>query len=630
MTRLFIMRWTPADWAEERRCRALWSRIESDRNWTKFLDRRGVLAHFATAPFEPAPLILKGEQGGIFGHIFQTARPGSPPVQDLDSAETSKLVEHGRGEQLARDYWGAYQAVLHDRGRDILTVVREPTGARALFMGPVGAATAIFSHAADYLALADAAEPDFHFLSAFIGHARVVTPHTAIAGVEELMAGEEVRLGRSRTQTERAIVWTPTAKTAAIQPSGFEAAAAELRGVVVNTARSWAHASTRIVHRLSGGLDSTIVLVALSKAHVAEVVALNAYPDRVPEGDERRYARAAAEACGAPLLEIAMSPERINYERLLDCAFGAKPSRSSMSFTDGTVTDAIASAYAQAIVTSGQGGDQVFHRLRTALIAADAWRDGCGLATTFEIAINTARLSRRPVWDVFSAILEHGLLRQPFSSMGPMRGGAIFLSADSAARAKRMADDHPWTNEIRRASPARALRIRHIMDLQYYHQPNGLNGRFATQPVLASQPIVEFCLAVPPYVMTWGGRERALARAAFAPLVPDVILKRTGKGDTTRYHAAALARQMPFIREMLIGGELERAGILEPATLRRALAPDVIAEASLSVAISSALLAEIWLRRFYGLRARAVGTRGGTHQGAGTVPESEGARMGGA
>lgn len=623
MTRLFILRWTPADRAEERRCRALWSRIESDRAWTKFLDRRGVLAHFSPAPYEPPPLLLKGEQGAIFGPIFRTALPGSPPIKDLDPIETSKLVEHGRGDALAREYWGAYQAVLHDRGHDILTVVREPTGSRALFMGAVGEAAAIFSHAEDYLALADAA-PDLRFLSAFIGHARVVTPRTAIDGVKELMAGQEVRLGRSPGSTENTVVWTPIAKRRHVTPRNFAAAASELREIVLQTAHSWAQASPSIVHRLSGGLDSTIVLAALSRAKPTELIALNAYPDNVPEGDERRYARAAAEACGASLLEVAMSPDRIDYARLLDCAFGAKPSRSSMSFADDTVTDAIASVSSQALVTSGQGGDQIFHRLRTPLIAADAWLDGCGPARTLEIAVDTARLARRPVWDVLGAVVQHGVLRQPISSIGPMRGGAIFASPDSAAYSKRIAAEHPWASALSRASPARALRMRHVMDLQYYHQPNGLNTRFATQPILASQPLIEFCLAVPPYVMTWGGRERALARAAFAPLVPDIVLRRTGKGDTTRYHAGALARQMPFIREMLIGGELERAGVLEPAILRRTLAQDVIAEASVNVAISSALLAEIWLRRFYGLRRRTSGTPGDPIEGAGAVSAATG------
>lgn len=625
MTRLFILRWTPADSAEERRCRALWRRIESDRAWTRFLDRRGVLAHFSTAPYEAPPLILSGEQGAIFGPIFRTALPGSAPLTGLQASETSRLVEHGRGE-LMREYWGAYQAVLHDRGRDILAVVREPTGSRALFVGALGAATAIFSHAADYLALADAAEPELQFLSAFIGYARVVTPHTAIAGVTELMAGEELRVGRSPAQIERALVWTPVARRAPVQASDFDAAAGEIRDIVLETVRSWSQASPRIVHRLSGGLDSTIVLAALSKANAAEIVALNAYPENVPEGDERVYARVAAEACGVRLLEVAMSPKRIDYARLLDCHFGAKPSRSSMSFTDDTVTEAIASTIAHALVTSGQGGDQIFHRLRTPLIAADAWRDGCGVRRMLDIAVDTARLARRPVWDVLSAIARHGLLRQTFATMGPMRGGAMFISAENAAHALRMADDHPWSTAISRASPARALRMRHVMDLQYYHQPNGLNARFATQPVLASQPIIEFCLAVPPYVMTWGGRERALARAAFGCLVPEVILKRTGKGDTTRYHTAAIARQMPFIREMLIGGELERAGVLEPAVLRQTLAPDLITEASTSVAISSALLAEIWLRRFYGLRGRAMGSSGDSREGANAAPATPGAR----
>lgn len=603
MARLFILRSTPGDWSEERRCRALWARIATERGWLKFIDRRGVLAHYVCAPDEKV-LMLRGGQGAIFGPLFSAARLGSPPITELNAAETSKLVEHGRGAILAGEYWGAYAAVLHDTGRDVLSVVRDPAGACRLFTGPLGSTTAIFSHAEDYLALADDAAPDFEFISAFVGHARLVTPQTAIERVSELLPGEELCIGRASSTVNRSMVWTPMPAGAFLGPDKFDEAAARLRDVVLGAAQSWAQVSPHMVHRLSGGLDSTIVLAALRRANLSEVTALNAYPDNVPEGDERPYARAAAEACGVSLLEVAMSPERIDYSRLLQCEFSAKPSRSSMGFTDDTVPRAILSAAPLALVTSGQGGDQIFHRLRTPLIAADAMRDGCNLGLVMEIALNTARLSRRPVWNVFSAVLEQGLIRRRQTVSAGLRGAGGFAGIGATERAKAMAADHPWSDLISRAPPARALRMSHIMDLQYYHQPNGLNTHFSTQPVLASQPIIEFVLRVPPYVMTWGGRERALARAAFADLVPEIILKRTGKGDTTRYHAAALARQLLFIREMLVGGELERAGLVDAAALRAALARDVVSEASMGVAISSALLAELWLRRFYELRRR--------------------------
>lgn len=604
MARLVILRWTPANWSEERRCLAIWARIAQEREWTPFLNRRGVLAHYMCEPYETEPLMLRGEQGAIFGPLFATEHVGSPPIGGLSAPETAKLVEHERGEMLARNYWGAYAAVLHDTGHDVLTVVRDPTGACPLFVGPLGGATAIFSHAEDYLALAHDVAPDLQFLSAFIGHARLVTPHTAIAGVSELLPGEELRIGRESCLVDRTMVWRPTAGATEFGPEQFDEATTRLREVVLGAAESWAKVSPRIVHRLSGGLDSTIVLASLQRADACEVMALNAYPDNAPEGDERSFARAAAAACGAPLLEVAMSPSRIDYARLLQCNFGARPSRSSMSFTDDTVPEAILSAAPLALVTSGQGGDQIFHRLRTPLIAADALRDGCSLGRVSEVALNTARLARRPVWDVFAAILEHGLIARRQTVSAGLRGAGGFALPGANERAKAMAADHPWSDLISRAPPARALRMAHVMDLQYYQQPNGLNAHFATQPVLASQPIVEFVLRTPPYVMTWRGRERALARAAFADLVPEVILKRTGKGDTTRYHAAALVRQLPFIREMLIGGELERAGVIDAVALRAALARDVVAEASVSVAIASALLAEIWLRRFYALRRR--------------------------
>ncbi|WP_228126865.1 asparagine synthase-related protein [Candidatus Viadribacter manganicus] len=547
-------------------------------------------------------MLLHGAQGAIFGSLFQRQRLGAAPLGDITPSQTSRLVESGRGAELSRDYWGAYLAVLHDTGQDELVIVREAAGAHPIYYGRLGKSMAVFSHAEDFLALADEAQPDFEFLSAFCAQSRLVTPRTAIKDVRELMAGEELCLGRAPGAVAKCVVWAPIANARSFTSEEFDAAAGGLRETVFAVARSWSQTSSEIVHRLSGGLDSSIVLGALKRATTGELLAVNAFPADVAEGDERRYARAAADASDTRLIEVAMSPAHISYERLLDAYFSAKPSRAAMSFTDPTMGRAIAAEMNSPLVTSGQGGDQVFHRLRTPLIAADAWCDGCDLAELQRIMVDTARLARRPIWDVFGAVLKYGLLRQPLAS-GPFGSRARGCEPDAI---KTLLNEHAWARVRAAASPARAMRIAHIMDLQYYHQPNGLNAQFATHPILASQPIIEFCLRVPPYVMTWGGRERALARAAFQDVIPGEVLARTGKGDTTRYHVAALARQLPFMREMLIGGELERAEIIDGVELREALSRDVMSEGSRSGFLSSALLAEIWLRRFYALQRRFV------------------------
>jgi asparagine synthase (glutamine-hydrolysing) len=98
--------------------------------------------------------------------------------------------------------------------------------------------------------------------------------------------------------------------------------------------------------------------------------------------------------------------------------------------------------------------------------------------------------------------------------------------------------------------------------------------------------------------MIAGGSDRALERAAFADLLDDTIVKRTTKGDTTRYFTAAMERAIPFMREVLIGGELARLGCVDTVALERALAADVLPAQSVKANLMGCLVAELWLRRF--------------------------------
>src|SRR3546814_18425449 len=52
---------------------------------------------------------------------------------------------------------------------------------------------------------------------------------------------------------------------------------------------------------------------------------------------------------------------------------------------------------------------------------------------------------------------------------------------------------------------------------------------------LLSQPIVELCLSIPTWQWVRGGRDRAVARAAVADLLPALIAQRRTKGGPTGF-----------------------------------------------------------------------------------------------
>src|SRR5690606_21985382 len=68
-----------------------------------------------------------------------------------------------------------------------------------------------------------------------------------------------------------------------------------------------------------------------------------------------------------------------------------------------------------------------------------------------------------------------------------------------------------------------------------------------------------------------GGRDRALARAAFANALPSQVFHRRSKGSFTGYSGEVYKVKLPEIRRFLLDGTLADKGMLDTGSLRRLL-----------------------------------------------------------
>lgn len=594
MQRILALRWTPADPGGAAVAARLAERARAERPWTQLTDRRGVLLLWSACPIDRVVVILPGESGVIIGHTFR--RDGGASRR-LAAAELSpELIESWRvtgGDAFLNQHWGAYLAILHDRQRDELHVIRDPMGARACFMSEVEGVHAIFTHAADLRAIAPDLAIDEDYLAAFIAQPRLVARRSAIKGVSEILPGEHISFGR--TGMRSGMGWRPLVQGCRTGLD-FPGAAARLRATGLECAGAWAQGAGRILHQLSGGLDSSVALACLAEASkTAEIVCVNQRPSNTPEGDERIPARASAERANVRLVEQKLDPGHVDYATLRTPELTAKPSLSHFSFARRPLGDLGEENWD--LLTSGKGGDQIFQRSVPALIAADAVGDRLSVSDCLGAALDVARRGRRSVWETLAAQVWHGVCRRPIDDVLATAAGPL-ATEKGTCLARQETLCHPWLSEPRRTTPGRAFRVRRLMDLQYYHNTSSHEERFVCANVLASQPIVEICLGVPPYVMIAGGKDRALERAAFAPMLAPEVAERTSKGETTRYFTAILERNMPFIREILIDGELERRGLIDGPGMRAALSSDILPVQAVKAGLTAALIAELWIRRF--------------------------------
>jgi len=135
-----------------------------------------------------------------------------------------------------------------------------------------------------------------------------------------------------------------------------------------------------------------------------------------------------------------------------------------------------------------------------------------------------------------------------------------------------------------------------------FHDPLGsLDGLSLMHPLM-SQPLVELCMRYPTYVLTAGGRDRALARHAFSADLPREIIRRRSKGGQEEYLKEILTRNLPFVRELLLDGLLVQHGTLNRANLEAVQSGEPTSIAGEQTRLHSLIGAEAWLRRWREIR----------------------------
>lgn len=89
---------------------------------------------------------------------------------------------------------------------------------------------------------------------------------------------------------------------------------------------------------------------------------------------------------------------------------------------------------------------------------------------------------------------------------------------------------------------------------------------------LIAQPVVEACLSIPSWLWCQGGRDRAVARAAFQDELPPIILNRRSKGGPDSFCVEVIETHRKSIRTDLTEGLLASHGLLDTSEIYMQLA----------------------------------------------------------
>ena len=496
---------------------------------------------------------LPDRDGVLLGRIFP--RNGVLP----EGLATNSMPL--RDEDLQASCWGDY------------LVVRSSQAARASVYRPPGAAIPCYRRSeAECTAIAS----DVSLLNIVFDKSPSISwkgvgfqlvanglpaPTTGLAGVIEIERGTRLTVTRLGPHVER--LWSPWDFVKPDYHLDQTALAGLLRETVIECVRALAPSSETNILSLSGGLDSSIIAAAAAAAGFRPQCFTMV--DATPSGNEQHFAQAVAQHLGFDL-------DVRRYE--MDDVDIVRPTYPNMPRPIGRVLGqtliAARRAYRPqtepATLWTGIGGDNVFCFLHSASPVADSivarrW------AGSWKTLLDVSRLSGASVLQVGIAALKR-ISRPPDYVWRP---NMLFINA-GWTDAHPVELRHPWLEAPPGSRHGSAAHIANVLQLQAgIEEPDAESGWEQINPFL-SQPVVELCLGIPSWIWCAGGRDRAVARAAFSPDLPAAIIDRRHKGGPEGFCIALLERHRKVIREALMEGNLAKQGLLDRQAIETALA----------------------------------------------------------
>ena len=529
-------------------------------------------------------LLLPGRQGIVVGHLFERET-----CQAVDDSGKPGLDQPAA--DFVRNYWGGYLALRSHR--DAAEILRDPSGAVPCYHAEIDDWHVVTSSPS---LLVDSGlvkvDIDWTIIAQALVFRDLRPARTALRGIAEIQPGLRARVFPPGLQTE--CVWSPwmfTAGTEEIHDS--DEATALVSQAVRGCIGAWGGRFDNPLVEISGGLDSAIVAAGL--ARIGRPLRAVTFKAVVGDPDETPYAAAVADHLGAVITTLLPDPGDVDLARS-EAADLARPNARSFAQALDCPERAIARALRADAFFSGGGGDNVFCYLRSVAPVIDRWRRqgvGRGLFTT---ANDMAILTETSPWEAWYRTVRR-LLRR---SATPDWVADTTLLAAAATNALPLPAGHPWMPVPAGTLPGKRA---HVLSLIRVQNHLDAHERQDIAPIvfpLLSQPVMEACLRVPSWLWCAGGRNRAIARAAFAGDLPESVVARQSKGAFDNLCTQILSRRRDTMREMLTGGMLARQGLLDVEAVSALLAesvPDGLSVTRLLMLADVEAWTRCWLER---------------------------------
>jgi asparagine synthase (glutamine-hydrolysing) len=623
MFRYIGLLWNGANPTSRGYARSLLARLRAQSSaWRTALHMPdGVILTAGELPGDPPRYIHAADRSGvILGNCFRTSQPHRP-FPELSPEECDRIVRSS-GRSLIDEFWGNYVAFLWTRAGNSRLVVRSPCATLPCLQTEVGGVHLYFS---SMESCADLQSQPFtvnwqHLARTLIGPLQ--SERTGINEVREVRAGfcDELTGG----ERIRHCYWNPVRIANTNRIERFEAAVVELRNAARASVHAWSTRAARILHALSGGLDSSIVLSCLStEAAHPDVTCLTHFAEGA-DGDERPFARLVAKHFQYPLREN-LRTSNIDVRGAL---YGVRlESNPGMRVRDiERIELDIARGLGVTAITKGSGGDELFVRHHAYFAAADLLRSrGIGF-DLMDLLAHAAITEGETFWSTLARAVRGAFFPYRWNPAFVFRReqeGQGLLSPeafDGALQSDKF--DLPYVASTRDCAPGKLWQISLITVRRPYCSPWSVDDDVPTFSPLLSQPLVEACLRIPTWLQMRDRGERAVARAAFAATLPREAIERRSKGGAEDLAWRTFRANAPFIRELLLDGRLVRERLVCRRALEAALEGTPESPVRSTVPLFDLVGAEAWLQPWDARRIRSASSPTGESFSCAGHPES--------
>jgi asparagine synthase (glutamine-hydrolysing) len=600
MFRYVALLWNSQDPRQESEARRLAQTLQSSRMDMKpVLANDGVYVICANIHSDTNNVYrLSHNRGVVLGALFsQEMSDGTPPKPIALDDQISETILRSEGRHLIDHYWGRYVAFFRKSHGPGGYALHSPVGAMQCYMIEYEGIVVVFSDIEDCAATQlFRFSINWRYVSAYLLNPFVYPNATGINEITRIQQGECVETTPNRAP-KRSLYWN-LMQFADKPIEDAKTALTSARQMTQACVNAWAAEHPRIVLKLSGGLDSSIVLACLRDAPTKPFVTCLNYFDRSTYGDEREFFRSAAsvmpiERC--EIIEFENDPSRVPLESLLGVPPSPQPAFYHVSLLF-RVADLEFSQARKAALFEGSYGDQLF-LTETRFAAIDqAWRrrlDGSLLGTISD----SARSQGQTFWASLADTLCIGLLRRPLARAADIispflsRDSVEALQADAKAYLKAF-----WQDDRHRLPPGKLSHLEYLCAPLDGFNPFERPGDPVRRMPLLSQPLVELFARLPTEMLVAGGLDRSLIRRAFAKDLPAKLLTRQTKGLPSDFFLGTFQRHKQFVHDTLLGGTLVSEGLLDRSQIERFFADSITPnDERLSLLTEHHFNLELWL-----------------------------------